>query len=101
MDTKEHDADLATPGTRRRERRYLSADVGASLRRARQRQARTAEATAQRAGISVAFLRALERGDRAPSLHTARALIATLPLTIDEAQALVDESAPDAGRSRP
>jgi transcriptional regulator with XRE-family HTH domain len=92
---------LATPGTRRRERRHLSPDVGASLRRARQRQSRTAEVAARRAGISVAFLRALERGDRAPSLHTARALIATLDLTLDEAQALVDESVPDAGRSRP
>lgn len=95
----EHAASLSTPWTPR-ERRHLSPAVGASLRRARQRQARTAEVTARSAGISLAFLRALERGDRAPSLHTARALIVTLDLSLDEAQALVDEAVPDAGRSR-
>jgi transcriptional regulator with XRE-family HTH domain len=96
VDTKEQPTLLATP----RNRRHLSADVGASLRRARRRQDGTTEATARRAGISATFLRALERGDRAPSLHTARALITTLDLSLDEAEALVAEAVPDAGRSR-
>jgi transcriptional regulator with XRE-family HTH domain len=80
----------------------LSPDVAAALRAARHRllRASSPEYVARRVGISVNHLYKLERGERAPSLVVARALIVVLDLPLDVAQALVDEARADAGLSR-
>jgi DNA-binding XRE family transcriptional regulator len=92
---------LATQGTRPVERGRLSPDVAAALRAARHRlRTRSPEHVARKVGISVHHLYKLERGERAPSLVVARALIVVLDLPLDVAQALVDESRVNAGLSR-
>lgn len=92
---------LATQGERATERGRLSPEVGAALRAARHRlRDRSPESVARKVGISVPHLYKLERGDRAPSLVVARALIVVLDLPIDVAQALVDEARAGVGLSR-
>ncbi len=92
---------LATPGRGYVERGALSPGVAGALRAARQQVgAFSAEKVARKAGISIGHLYDLERGRRRPSLVVARALIVVLDLPIDVAQALVEESAADAGQSR-
>jgi transcriptional regulator with XRE-family HTH domain len=98
MDTKVLPASLATP--RWNARRLLTPAVAAQLQAARRRQGRSVEDVARSADVSPSFVRKLEQGQRAPSLVTARALIVVLALPLDVAQALVEQSAPDAGRSR-
>ncbi len=92
---------LPTQGPRPVERGRLSPAVGAALRAARHRlRTSSPEHVARRAGISVNHLYKLERGQRAPSLVVARALIVVLDLPIDVAQALVDEARLNVGLSR-
>lgn len=98
MDTKVQSAALATP--RWNARRLLTPAVAAHLRAARRRQGRSVEDVARDADVSPSFVRKLEQGQRAPSLVTARALIVSLAVPLDVAQTLVEQSAPDAGRSR-
>jgi transcriptional regulator with XRE-family HTH domain len=98
VDTKVQPAALATP--RWNARRLLTPAVAAQLQAARRRQGRSVEDVARSADVSPSFVRKLEQGQRAPSLVTARALIVSLALPVDVAQALVEQSAPDAGRSR-
>ncbi len=91
---------LGTQGTRPVTRGRLSPDVAAALRAARHRlRTSSREVVARQVGISAAHLAKLERGERAPSLVVARALIVVLDLPLDVAQALVDESVTDSGRS--
>ncbi len=98
MDTEVQPVPLVTP--RWNARRLLTPAVAAQLQAARRRQGRSVEDVARSADVSPSLVRKLEQGQRAPSLVTARALIASLALPSDVAQALVEQSAPDAGRSR-
>jgi len=90
----------ARPGARQDDaRHYLSASAAAELRNARRRQGLSLRALEARTGISFGYLGMLERGQRAPSVEVAQALVAGLRMAPDAAARLMAEAVPDAGRS--
>lgn len=75
--------------------------VRRSLTDARRRRGWSFPRAARETGISLGHLEGLEAGRWRCSTVVARLLVATLKLSMDDAAALLDEAAVDAGRSRP
>lgn len=69
-------------------------DLGSKLRRAREARELTLRAAAEKSGLSIEALSAIERGERYPSLRTLEALCMALTLqvvvTADDTTILLD-----------
>jgi len=78
-----------------------SEPVRKSLATARRRLGWSFPRAAREIGISLGHLEGIEAGRWRCSTVVARRLVATLKLSMDDAAALLDEAAVDAGRSRP
>ena len=82
-------------------RRTLPPDVASALRAARQQSGLTNRDAAAQIGIDPSYLSKLVRGSRAPSSVVVEQLIAVLPLSEGDQQALRDAAVRDRGKSRP
>lgn len=93
-------ADRYPAGTRR-ERHYLSPELGAVLKQARRRRGWGLRPAARKMGLGHGHLFALEAGHRAPSTAVAELLVEGLGLNTADAARLMEEAVPDVGRSSP
>jgi transcriptional regulator with XRE-family HTH domain len=82
-------------------RRTLPPDLASALWRAREKSGLTNRQVASQAGIDPSYLSKLVRGTRCPSLVTAERLIAVLPLSAGEQEAVRGAAVGDRGKSRP
>ena len=81
-------------------RRTLPPDLASVLWRARESSSLSNREIAQQAGIDPSYLSKLVRGSRCPSQVTVERLIAVLPLSEGDKEALRDAAVTDRGRSR-
>ena len=81
-------------------RRTLPADVAGFLRRAREKSGLTNNDVAQLTRVDPSYLSKIVRGTRCPSSVTVERLVAVLPLTPSEVEALRAVGVQDAGKSR-
>jgi transcriptional regulator with XRE-family HTH domain len=82
-------ADLSTGG-----RGHLTPEAARVLRDARYRRGLTVRTTAQRAGVSPAFVSRLERGERRPRVASAARLFDASGIRPDGAEIVLREVAP-------
>lgn len=76
-------------------------ELGPALKAARVRAGLGLRQAARAAGITHAYLRDLETGQRCPSSAVVAELLRVLPLENEEAAVLVAAGLPDRGRSHP
>jgi hypothetical protein len=81
-------------------RRILSADLASALWEARVKSQLPNWALARLVGIDASYLSKIVRGSRCPSWVVAEGLIAVLPLTEEQQEALRAVAVQDAGKSR-